>query len=211
MLPENSPCGQYHVVHGMGLCLEGRELIDRALLGWPFVGMPLMVLLGLGVRDGATGIDGFFQQAKGGPLTSLLLFTDPRTVSAVLLGSIGVAVFRRLWALLPMIVLAPYLGVWASQALKPLFGRMKGDALAYPSGHTTLRVVALGMLLLTVGAKRWALAAVGVFAVLGILGQATAYHYFTDSVGSVLLGTSLVCLAAAVLRRVRRRLPFTFR
>ena len=173
--------------------------------------MPLMVLLGLRVRDGATPIDGFFQQAKGGPLTSLLFFTDPRTVSAVMLASVGVAVVRRLWALLPVIVLAPYLGVWASQVLKPLFGRMKGDALAYPSGHTTLMVVALGMLLLTVGARRWALAAVAVFAGLGILGQATGYHYFTDSVGSLLLGTSLVCLAAAVLRRVRRRRPFIFR
>jgi len=211
VLPENSPVGQYHVVHGTGLCLEDRELIDRALLGWPFVGMPLMVLLGFGVREGAAPIDGFFQQARGGPLNSLLFFTDPRTVSAVLLGSLGVAVFRRLWALLPMIVLAPYLGVWASQALKPLFGRVKGDALAYPSGHTTLMVVALGMLLLAVGTRRWVLAAVGVFAALGILGQATAYHYFTDSVGSVLLGTSLVCLAAAVQRRVRRLRPFTFR
>lgn len=180
-------------------------------MGWPFVGMPLMVLLGLGVRDGATPVDGFFQQANGGPLHSLLFFTDPRTVSAVMLGSLAVAVFRRLWALLPLIVLAPYLGVWASQVLKPLFGRMKGDALAYPSGHTTLMVVALGMLLLAVGARRWALVAVGVFAGLGILGQATAYHYFTDSVGSLLLGTSLVCLAAAVLRRGRRRLPFIFR
>lgn len=180
-------------------------------MGWPFVGMPLMVLLGLGVRDGATPVDGFFQQANGGPLHSLLFFTDPRTVSAVMLGSLAVAVVRRLWALLPLIVLAPYLGVWASQVLKPLFGRMKGDALAYPSGHTTLMVVALGMLLLAVGARRWALIAVGVFAGLGILGQATAYHYFTDSVGSLLLGTSLVCLAAAVLRRGRRRLPFIFR
>jgi len=128
-----------------------------------------------------------------------------------MLGSIGVAVFRRLWALLPMIVVAPYLGVWASQVLKPLFGRMKGDALAYPSGHTTLMVVVLGMLLLAVGARRWVLAAVGVFAGLGILGQASSYHYLTDSVGSLLLGTSLVCLAAAALRRVQRRRPFTFR
>ena len=31
--------------------------IDRALVGWPFVGMPLMVLLGLGVRHGATPVD----------------------------------------------------------------------------------------------------------------------------------------------------------
>jgi hypothetical protein len=44
------------------------------------------------------------------------------------------------------------------------------------------------------------------FAALGILGQASTYHYFTDAVGSVLLGTSLVCVAAVILRTLRRRL-----
>jgi hypothetical protein len=43
------------------------------------------------------------------------------------------------------------------------------------------------------------------FAALGILGQAVTYHYFTDAVGSVLLGTSLVCVAAVVFRSLRRR------
>ncbi len=42
------------------------------------------------------------------------------------------------------------------------------------------------------------------FAVLGIIGQAVTYHYLTDTVGSVLLGTSLVCLAVATLRAGRR-------
>ena len=32
---------------------------------------------------------------------------------------------------------------------------------------------------------------------LGMLGQAFTYHYFTDTVGALLLGTALVCLAAA--------------
>ena len=29
-----------------------------------------------------------------------------------------------------------------------------------------------------------------------VLGQAVTYHYFTDTVGAVLLGTAVVCVAA---------------
>ena len=53
-------------------------------MGWPLVGMPLMVLLGLGVRDGATPLDGFFQQAHGGPLNWMLFFTDVRSSKMLL-------------------------------------------------------------------------------------------------------------------------------
>ena len=35
-----------------------------------------------------------------------------------------------------------------------------------------------------------------VVSVLGALGQAVTYHYFTDTVGAVLLGTAVVCVAA---------------
>ena len=31
---------------------------------------------------------------------------------------------------------------------------------------------------------------------LGIVGQAVTYHYFTDTVGALLLGTAVVCVAA---------------
>jgi membrane-associated phospholipid phosphatase len=82
---------------------------------------------------------------------------------------------------------------------------MKDEGLAYPSGHTTLIVVLLGMLIVAVGVRRWLVWAVVAFAVLGIIGQAVTYHYLTDTVGSVLLGTSLVCLAVAALRAVGRR------
>jgi len=74
-----------------------------------------------------------------------------------------------------------------------------------PSGHTTLMVVLLGMLILAVGVRRWLVWAAVLFAVLGIIGQAVTYHYLTDTVGSVLLGTSLVCLAVATLRAAGRR------
>lgn len=179
--------------------------IDRALLGWPFVGMPLMVLLGLGVRDGATPVDAWMQQARGGPLGSLLLFTDYRTTQTLLAATVAVALFRKLWALVPLALLTPAVGVLSAETLKPIFGRFKGEALAYPSGHTTAMVVAVGLLILAVGMRRWLVWAAIVFAALGILGQAVTYHYFTDALGAALLGTSLVCIAAVTLRWAHRR------
>lgn len=173
------------------------------LIGWPFIGMPLMVLLGIGVRDGATPIDGFFQQGRGGPLRALSVLTDERTAKALLLATLAVAIYRRLWPLAVAAVVVPIAAWAATETLKPLFGRLKDHGLAYPSGHTTVMVVVLGLLILAVGAKRWMVLAAIVFGVLGIVGQAVTYHYFTDAVGSALLGTSLVCLAGAALGRVR--------
>lgn len=175
------------------------------MLGWPFVGMPLMVLLGFTVRDGATPVDAWMQQARDGPMGWLLFFTDYRTSQALMLAALVVAMSRRLWALVPLVVLVPYLGAQSADALKPLFGRMKGEGLAYPSGHTTVMIVVLGILLLAVGRRRWLIWAVAVFAVLGIIGQAVTYHYFTDAVGALLLGSSLVCLTAVAVRWLHRR------
>lgn len=170
------------------------------------VGMPLMVLLGLGVRDGVTPVDAWMQQARSGPLGTLLFFTDYRTAQTLMAATIAVALFRKLWVLIPLALATPALGLLSAETLKPLFGRFKGEALAYPSGHTTVMVVALGMLILAVGVRRWLVWAAVAFAALGILGQAVTYHYFTDAVGALLLGTSLVCVAAVVLRAARRRL-----
>ena len=165
----------------------------------------MMVLLGLGVRGGATPVDSWLQQAHGGPLSSLLVFTDHRTAQALLVGAVAVSLYRRLWALVPLIVVVPLVGLAASSALKPMFGRMKEQGLAYPSGHTTVMVIVLGMVILAAGARRWLVWAAAVFATLGILGQSVTYHYFTDGVGALLLGTSLVCLAVAALRWTQRR------
>ena len=165
-----------------------------------------MVLLGLGVRGGATPVDAWLQQAHSSPLSSLLVLTDQRTAQALLIASLAVSLYRRLWSLLPLIVVLPLIAVAASSVLKPVFGRMKEQGLAYPSGHTTVMVVVLGLLVLAVGVRRWLIWAAVAFAALGILGQSVTYHYFTDAVGSVLLGTSLVCLAVVALRRAGRRL-----
>jgi formate hydrogenlyase subunit 3/multisubunit Na+/H+ antiporter MnhD subunit len=77
------------------------------------VGLPLMVLLGMGVRGGATPVDAWLQQAHGSPLSSLLVFTDYRTAQALLITSLVVSLYRRLWSLLPLIVLLPLIAVAA--------------------------------------------------------------------------------------------------
>ena len=102
--------------------------IDRTLLGWPLIGLPTMVLLGLGVRDGATPLDGFFQQAHDSPLSSLLFFTDYRTAGTLVGATAITALYRRIWLLVPLAVVVPFLAVHATEALKPWFGRMKEKA-----------------------------------------------------------------------------------
>jgi membrane-associated phospholipid phosphatase len=97
-------------------------------------------------------------------------------------------------------VVTPGGAILAVRLLKPMFGRTKGDALAYPSGHTTLAVVVICVLVVLVGVTAWAVAIAAVAAALGMLGQAFTYHYFTDTVGGVLLGTAVVCLAAWAAR-----------
>src|SRR5258705_5710098 len=77
--------------------------------------------------------------------------------------------------------------------LKPLFDRQTDGALAYPSGHTSTMVVVLGMVVLAAGAALWAVLVAIAFGLLGMLGQGVSYHYFTDTVGALLLGTAIVC------------------
>jgi membrane-associated phospholipid phosphatase len=157
-----------------------------------------MVLLGWAVGDGSTAVDDWFQQARGSVLGWLLFFTDQRTVMVILVGALALACYRKRWLLVILIVATPAAAVWLSRVFKELFGRQKGGAVAYPSGHTTLMVVALGMVILVVGARLKIVVVSIVWALLGMLGQAVTYHYFTDAVGGLLLGSSLVCLAAGM-------------
>jgi len=159
-----------------------------------------MALLGWAVGEGSTPVDDWFQQARGGALGRLLFFTDQRTVAVLLVGALAVAAYRRRWLLVVVMALSPVVAVWLSRLFKELFGRQKGGAVAYPSGHTTLMVVVLGMVLLVVGAKLYVVVIAVVWALLGMLGQAVTYHYFTDAVGGFLLGSVIVCVAALLVR-----------
>ena len=164
-----------------------------------------MVLLGWAVGKGSTVVDDWFQSFHDSPARWLLFLTDARVLALVVIPSVAVAVSRRRWHLAAAVVLAPVVAIVLARVLKPLFGRTKEGALAYPSGHTTTMVVVIGMVVLVAGGALWAvLAAVG-WCLLGMLGQAVNYHYFTDTVGAALLGTSIVCVAALILGRAPHR------
>ena len=57
-------------------------------------------------------------------------------------------------------------------------------------------VVVMGMVVLVAGAALWAVLVAVAYCLLGMLGRGVSYHYFTDTVGALLLGTAIVCVAA---------------
>jgi membrane-associated phospholipid phosphatase len=177
--------------------------MTQALKWWPAVALPLMVVLGLAVGDRSTGVDDWFNRngwAAHPVLGRLLFFTEPLLLQLLLVAAVGLALYRRRWRLAAVVALTPLAGVVAVRVLKRLFGREREGALAYPSGHVTVMMTVLGVVVLVWGARRWLLLVAAVFAGLGTAGQALTYHYFTDTIGAVLLGSSLVILAATAAK-----------
>lgn len=163
-----------------------------------------MALLGWGVGKGSTPVDDWFQSARGSVLGWLLFFTDQRTVVVILLGTLALSCYRRRWLLATLVITIPVVAVALSRVFKEFFDRQKGGALAYPSGHTTLMVAVVGMMIVVVGTRLYVVFMSIVWVLLGILGQAVTYHYFTDALGGLLLSSSMVCLAAAGVGRTYR-------
>lgn len=160
-----------------------------------------MALLGWAVGKGSTPIDDWFQSGGHTLVRYLLFFSDSRTVLAVLLVGTAIVGARRGWRVASIVLVTPIIAVSTISPLKQVFGRMKGEGIAYPSGHTTWMVVTLGMVVVGLGVTAWRVAAAVVWALLGILGISVTFHYFTDTVGSVLLGTSFVVIAAMFVDR----------
>jgi membrane-associated phospholipid phosphatase len=172
---------------------------------WPPIAVAAMSVLGVAVGGASTSVDDWFHQFGRGPAKWLLFFTDPRVLAVVLAGCLVVALYQRRWRLAVVTVLSPPIAIALAQLSKRLFGRQNDGVLAYPSGHTTTMVVVLGMVVLVAGGALWAvLVAVG-FCLLGMIGQGITYHYFTDTVGALLLGTAIVCVAALILRHAPRQ------
>lgn len=124
------------------------------------------------------------------------MFTDGRVTIALWAIVLTTVLIRRRWRQAAVVGVTPLVAVLVARLAKWLFGRLKDGELAYPSGHTTLAVVVLGLAVLVTGAATWAVVVAVVAATLGVLGQGFTYHYFTDAIGAVFLGTALICVAA---------------
>jgi membrane-associated phospholipid phosphatase len=163
-----------------------------------------MLLLGWAVGPGPTGSDVWFQRLgweMGRYRSVFLVFTYPPALALLLLGVIAVTLRRRQWWLAVAMLLSPVLATVVVQVCKRIFGREKGGSLCYPSGHTTFAAVVLGLLVVAAGIAVWSVIVAVALGLLAMFGQAITYHYFTDTVGAVLLATSVVCLVALVARR----------
>lgn len=164
-----------------------------------------MVVLGLVVGKSSTPLDDWFHRFRPTPARELLAFTDPRILIGILLVGVAVAVMSRRWRLAAVMAASPLIGIALARSLKQMFGRENDGDLAYPSGHTTAAVVVVGMIVLLAGAAVWATAMACVYIVLAMIGQGVTYHYFTDTIGALLLGSAVVCVAAVAVELDRRQ------
>jgi membrane-associated phospholipid phosphatase len=163
-----------------------------------------MVVLGWAVRHGSTTLDDWIHQ-HGRHVRFLIVLADPWLLASVVLATLAVALYRRQWRLAIATTVCPLLAIGLARLLKPVFGRERGPAFAYPSGHTTTVVVVMGMVVLLAGAALWAVLVAVVYCLLVILGVGVSFHYFTDTVGGLLLGTAIVCVAALTLGHAPHR------
>lgn len=156
-----------------------------------------LVLLGLAVGEGSTPLDDWFHnlgdERQG--LRQLLVFTDGRVLLALWAIVLIVALVQRRWRLAAVTAVTPLAGVALARLCKQAFGRTRDGAVAYPSGHTTLATVVFLLAVLLVGVTTWSVVVLVMAMVLAVIGQAVSYHYFTDTIGALFLGTGLVCVA----------------
>ncbi|SKW01375.1 phosphatase PAP2 family protein [Mycobacteroides abscessus] len=178
----------------------GKLPSEKMIQWWPPLGVIAMLTLGFSVGKGSTPFDAWFfdltQAVFGVQPRWLLFFTDWEFLVPVLVVCVGFELYRRRWRVAAVVLICPFIANWTTQATKMLIGREKGGYLAYPSGHTTVVVAVMGMLVLVAGGALWAYIVAGIVSTLGLLGQvACGYHYVTDTVGAVLVTTAVVVLA----------------
>jgi hypothetical protein len=165
---------------------------------WPPIAVAAMVVLGVAVGKHSNPLDDWFLEFRHSPVQYLLVLSKPALLAVVMMISAAVAFDRRRERLAAAVVLAPVVAWTLVQLIKGLFGRRKDGALAYPSGHVTVTVVVWGMVVVVAGAALWSVATSVAVVLLAMLGQGVTYHYMTDTVGGLILGTAIVCVVALV-------------
>jgi membrane-associated phospholipid phosphatase len=129
------------------------------------------------------------------------VLVNPLVLVVLGLSVLGVALYRRWWRFAAVAVVVPPAAYVLVQVIKPLFGRDWGGGFAYPSGHITVTTVLAGLVVLVAGGALWAVLVAVTYVALAMVGVGVTFHYFTDTAGGVLLGTSIVCIAALAARR----------
>jgi hypothetical protein len=174
----------------------GETLGDKAIRLWPPIALAAMVALGWAVGKGSTPVDDWFHQYRHSHAQYLLFFTDPPVLALLLVGALIAAIYHRRWRLAVVAVMSTAAALGLVRLLKALFERESDGALAYPSGHTATMVVVMGILVLVARAALWSVLVAVAYCPLGMIGQGVSFHYVTDTVGALLLGTAIVCTAA---------------
>ena len=112
------------------------------------------------------------------------------------------ALYRRWWRFAAVAVVVPPAAYLLVQFIKPLFGRTTGAAGSrIRAGTSPTTTVVAGLFVLVAGGALWAVLIAVAYVALAMVGVGSTFHYFTDTIGGVLLGTSIVCIAALVARR----------
>lgn len=159
-----------------------------------------MILVGLAVGKRSTPLDDWFDKFDHHAAWTLANLAKPPMLAIIAIGVVAVALRRRWWRFAAVVVVFPPAAYVVVLFVKPLFGRIKGDGIAYPSGHITVTTIVVGLFVLVAGGALWAVLVAVPYVAVAMLGVGATFHYFTDTVGGVLLGTSVVCLAALVAR-----------
>jgi membrane-associated phospholipid phosphatase len=162
-------------------------------------GLAGLILLGLAVGRGSTPLDDWFHQLgdERPGLRGLLLFSDGTVVLTLWVIVVIVALVQRRWRLAAVAAVTAPAGVALARLGKQMFGRIRDGEVAYPSGHTTLATIVVVLTVLLVGVTAWTVVIAVITLALAVIGQAVSYHYFTDTIGALFLGTAVVCAAVS--------------